>query len=119
MKISLSCSECNTQFQLENYDLQRRLRLGRTIIYCSRGCASINSNKQRAKKREFECLNCHKKETLNESDGREFYCSKNCYFEHQKDRLQEQARKIGKDFAEKISKTKKEMFASGELIHPF
>lgn len=55
---------------------------------------------------------------VNESDSKEKYCSKPCYFEDQKEELIKRARRVGRESAQKISETKKKMFASGELIHP-
>lgn len=57
---------------------------------------------------DLSCPQCLKEFYILASDWREKYCSKDCYFEHQKDRLQEQARQTGKKSAEKISKTKRE-----------
>lgn len=118
MRVSLSCPECQKDFQIEKWDHARRVRLGRAKLYCSKRCASVVSNRNRANHKLFRCQNCGKEQRVLASDRREKYCSRECYVEHDKERLQTLARKVGKENFKKISKTKKEMFASGKLIHP-
>lgn len=47
------------------------------------------------------------------------FCSRKCYFEHDKERLRELAVRVGKESSEKISQTRLKGFADGSIVHPF
>lgn len=115
--VSRVCPECLEIFQRQSWDVKKYEKKGK-LVYCSHSCSSKVSNKNRYPKRKLTCAGCKKEVIVNESSQKDKYCSKPCYFEHQKDRLADQARKTGKDSAKKISETKKQMYASGALLHP-
>jgi len=116
--VELICPVCEKKFERERWYINKKKKQGANL-FCSKSCCSKYCNTRRYPKRELICENCGKKLILSESDRKEKYCSQECYKEHQKDRLAEQCRRIGKECAEKISKTKKEKFESGELVHPW
>jgi hypothetical protein len=111
------CPECQKEFERQSWDIKKYEKKGK-VVCCSRSCSAKISNRSRYEKRTLKCKNCNIEILINQSDIREQYCSKDCYFEDQKDILAERARRVGRESAEKISQTKKEKFASGELTHP-
>lgn len=116
--VELCCPKCNISFKLEKSDFDTRKRRGYETIFCSKGCSSIHTNQNRYEKRLLKCLNCSKEEVVNESDCRDKYCSMECYKEGDKERIALWAAQMGKESAEKISKTHKERYANG-AIHPW
>ena len=112
------CPECESFFERESWDINKYERGGK-IVYCSRSCASKVSNRNRYAKRLLVCAGCKQEVIVNASSQKDKYCSKPCYFEHQKDIIAERARKIGKESAQKISETRKKNLASGKVIHPW
>lgn len=109
--IKTNCNACAVEFDIEKDHLTRRKKENK-FVYCSKSCASKISNKNRAEHKILKCEGCLNEFRVLASDWRDKYCSKDCYFEHQKERLQVQARKTGQASAEKISKTRKENLLS-------
>lgn len=45
--ILLNCNHCNKEFEKELKEYKRQSKNGRNVFYCTQGCASIHSNKNR------------------------------------------------------------------------
>src|SRR3990167_991333 len=116
---TIRCSECLKDFKLPKEYIAKRKNTQHGF-FCSRSCSSISSNKNRYEKKFFKCQNCGIEKIVTETyfNGHGKYCSQKCYHEHDRERLAELARKIGRDSAQKISEHHKEFYKNPEN-HPF
>lgn len=114
--ITKTCTHCNEKYEI--YPSREKIYISR---FCSASCKFTAINKERTKLVTVPCIGCgiertysvYKKDSLLINK----YCSKQCYRTHQHDRLAEQCRKIGNEFADVIGAKAKERFSNKEN-HP-